>query len=188
LSHDKSIPAFIYPADLFEQVGAPLESRGGRTWWLLHTKSRQEKKVAELLHGSLIPFYLPLVQQRAPDRGRVRINWIPLFRGYVFLWGNDDDRLAALKTNRIAAIHPVLDGGRLTADLANFALLIAQGAALTPESKITAGKRVKVKSGPFSGVEGIVSKRQGKTKLLIVLEAILQGASLNIEDCQLEVI
>jgi len=179
-------PPFIYPHDLFDGAASLSEGNDLRRWWLLHTKSRQEKKVAEALYVQRVPFYLPLIQTKSVVGGRTRTVWTPLFRGYVFLWGREEDRLAALKTNRLAAIHPVTDGAKLGRDLAGFASLIAKGARLTPEAQIAAGQRVRVKSGAFAGHEGLVMKRRGKTKLLVVLEALLQGASLDIEDHLLE--
>jgi len=181
-------PPFIYPPDLFDGAASQTEGDDHRRWWLLHTKSRQEKKVAEALCAQRVPFYLPLIETKSAVGGRTRAAWTPLFRGYVFLWGRDEDRLAALKTNRLAAIHPVTDGAKLSRDLAGFASLIAKGARLTPESQIVAGQRVRVKSGAFAGHEGLVMKRRGKTKLLVVLEALLQGASLDIEDHLLETV
>lgn len=180
-------PPSIYPADLFDRALSSDENEPGRAnWWILHTKSRQEKKVGELLYSLSVPFYLPLLRCTSPSRGRTRTVWTPLFSGYVFLWGGDDERLAALKTNRLAAVHRVADGTRLSRDLAGFASLIEKGAALTPESRIVVGQSVRVKSGPFMGQEGIVMKRRGRTKLLIVLAEVLQGASMDIEDYLLE--
>jgi transcription antitermination factor NusG len=182
-------PPHIYPEDLFDRATLGGEgSDAHRSWWLLHTKSRQEKKVAEALLAQQAPFYLPLIETKSVAGGRSRNVWMPLFRGYVFLWGRAEERLLALKTNRLAAVHPVANGARLCRDLAGFAELIAKGARLTPEAQIVAGQRVRVKSGAFAGHEGVVIKRRGKTKLLVVLEALLQGASLDVEDHLLEAV
>jgi transcription antitermination factor NusG len=186
--HGESPPS-IFPADLFDRaLSSDGNEPGPVNWWVLHTRSRQEKKVGELLHALSVPFYLPLLRCTSPSRGRTRTVWTPLFSGYVFLWGGDNERLAALKTKRLAAIHRVVDGKRLGCDLAGFASLIAKGVALTPESRIVAGQRVRVKSGPFIGQEGMVMKRRGKTKLLVVLAEVLQGASMDIEDYLLEAV
>src|ERR1700736_314877 len=48
----------LFPECLFED---PRSGGGaGYTWWVFHTKPRQEKSLARHLHEKLIPFYLPL--------------------------------------------------------------------------------------------------------------------------------
>jgi transcription antitermination factor NusG len=82
----------------------------------------------------------------------------------------------------------VVDVQRLTNDLWNVQRLIATGAPLTPESRVVPGERVRVRSGPFTGFEGQVLKRHGETRLLVYVEFMRQGASVLLEDCQLDVV
>lgn len=159
-----------------------------RSWWLLHTKARQEKAVALELRSRGLSHYLPLVARRSLSRGRPREAQVPLFPSYVFLFGTAEDRLAAMRTNRLAATHPVADGDQLRRDLAQIAGLIATGAPLTPEARLEPGQRVRVKSGPCAGFEGVLIKRHGKTRLVVRVEQLLQGASVEIEDYRLEAI
>ena len=51
---------------------------------------------------------------------------------------------------------------------------------------IAAGERVRIKSGVLKGVEGIILKRQGKTRVLVSVHFLQQGASVEIEDFQIE--
>ena len=48
----------VYPANLFEGY---TQEASDRSWWVLYTKSRQEKAVARQLLTWTVPFYLPLV-------------------------------------------------------------------------------------------------------------------------------
>lgn len=80
----------------------------------------------------------------------------------------------------------VCDGVSLTADLRQIRQLIETGAPLTLESKLVAGESVRVRSGPFRGVEGIVIRRQNKKRLLVSVKYLQKGASVLLEDCQLE--
>jgi hypothetical protein len=45
---------------------------------------------------------------------------------------------------------------------------------------------VVVRSGMFKGVEGVVIRREGKTRLLVAVNFLEQGASVLLEDCQFE--
>lgn len=179
----------LYPADLLSRPlwsGDDVEELGRGSWWLAHTLPRQEKAVAAALHARDVPFYLPLVTRKSLSRGRTRVARITLFPGYVFICGDDEDRLSVLKTNRVLTVRRAPDGARLQADLRRFWELIAAGAPLLPEARLVTGERVRVKAGPFRDQEGIVIRRNGKTRLLIAIDYLQQGASLEVDDCLLE--
>lgn len=54
-------------------------------WYAIYTKSRNEKKVAELLAAKGYEVYLPLITTRRQWSDRVRKVQVPLFSSYVFL-------------------------------------------------------------------------------------------------------
>jgi transcriptional antiterminator RfaH len=64
--------------------------------------------------------------------------------------------------------------------------LIALDAPLTLEARIEPGRRVRVRSGPMTGLEGLVVKRRGKDWLVVAVEFLGQGASVLLEDFQVE--
>lgn len=173
----------LYPADL---LNCPELNECDGSWWLAHTKPRQEKALASDLCGAEVAFYLPLILRKSLTRGRTRVSRIPLFPGYVFLHGDDSARLQALKTNRVLTATAVADGERLRSQLQRFWDLIAKGAPLVRESRLCAGERVRLKAGPFRGTEGVVLRRDGKTKLLVAIDFLQQGASIEVDDCMLE--
>jgi len=164
-----------------ESVGAGLAC-----WWLAHTLPRQEKAVASALYARDVSYYLPLVTRKSLSRGRTRVAEIALFPGYIFVHGNEEARLNVLKTNRVLTVRAAPDGERLRADLRRFWELICAGAPLLPESRLVTGERVRVKAGPFRDQEGIVIRRNGKTRLMIAIDYLQQGASLEVDDCLLE--
>jgi transcriptional antiterminator RfaH len=182
-----STEQLLYPLDLLS-MGAGEGGAAAGDWWLLHTRSRQEKVVAQELLRLGHSLYLPLVQRRSMTRGRPRVASVPLFPGYVFLFGDGNARLAALKTNRLAAVHEVADGDKLRQDLSTVASLISIGAPLTPEDRLEPGQRVRIKSGPCCGLEGTLVKRHGRGKLVVWISQLLQGASVEIDDCTLEAV
>ena len=100
----------LFPDDLFQEPtdgDQPDGPASERVWWVIYTKSRQEKSLARDLRGYRIPFYLPLVPRDHLIRGRRVHAHIPVFPGYVFLFGSPDERVDALTTNRISRILPV---------------------------------------------------------------------------------
>jgi transcription antitermination factor NusG len=173
----------LYPEVLLDQGTC---QSSDRRWWVLYTKVHQEKALAQQLLGYQIPYYLPLVQKTSVWRGRRFISRVPLFAGYVFLFGTEEERLASLTTNRISRVLFVGDLEGLSRDLRQLWHLIASGAPLTVEQRLAPGQRVRVRSGLLAGLEGRVLKRHGGTRLLVAVDFLQQGASVDIEDCLLE--
>ncbi len=174
-----------FPDDLLEQQGLGLEA--DNRWWAVYTKSRHEKELMRRLCGLNIAFYTPLIARRTRSPGgRTRTAYIALFAGYVFLYGNEFDRCRALTTNCVSRCLRVWDGVQLTRDLRHIHRLIELGAPLTPEARLEPGVRVRVRSGPLAGIEGVVIKRAGATRLQIAVNFLQQGASLLLEDIEAE--
>ena len=173
----------VHPINLLNELSSVDESR---RWWAVYTKARQEKAFARHLLTMDIPFYLPLIAKDNMIRGRRVQSFIPLFGGYVFLFGDEAERSKSLTTNRISTILPVDDQEQLSRDLLQVSTMIDAGAALTIESRLTPGDAVRIKSGPMAGLEGSVINRRGQTRLLVAVKMLQQGVSVEIDDFQLE--
>ena len=173
----------IYPGDLLAGFS---QSAGERLWWVVYTKARQEKALARHLLSREIPFYLPLVAKEQCIRGRKVHSHIPLFGGYVFLFGSEEERIASLTSNRISSILPVADADLLREDLLNVQHLIDSDAPLTVERRLSVGERVRVKAGSMQGMEGVILKRRGKTRMQVAVSFLQQGVSIEIESFLVE--
>jgi len=172
-----------FPEQLLDELAA---APGNRSWWVLYTKARQEKSLARELLQWQVPFYLPQIRKARRVRGRRIESFLPLFSGYLFLLGDESERLQSLKTNRVSRVLPVRDADRLVFDLRQLSHLIASNAPLTVESRLQPGDRVRVRAGVLAGLEGVVLHRRGGTRLLIVVDFLQQGASVEIDDDLLE--
>jgi transcriptional antiterminator RfaH len=173
----------LYPETLLDEAPGDMADR---RWFALYTKARQEKSLARELLKLQIPFYLPLVRKANVSRGRKRISQMPLFGGYVFLFGADEERIRCLATNRISRVLAVERPEQLVFDLRQFRQLIAANAPLTIEARLAPGRRVRVRQGPFAGLEGTVLKRRAETRLLVAINFLQKGASVEIDDFSLE--
>jgi transcriptional antiterminator RfaH len=182
----------LYPGDLFERFVGPDESvvlpgEAEEKWWALYTLSRHEKQLMRKLISINVAFYGPLVPKRyRSPAGRSRISHMPLFPGYVFIYGDNTKRYDALTTNCVSKWFEVPDQIELVEDLQRIKQLIATGHPLTPEARLVKGDPVRVKTGPFAGIDGVVIRRQNKTRLLVGVNFTQQGVSVVLEDCELE--
>ncbi len=173
----------VFPENLFD---GELAEPGDRCWRAIYTKARQEKALARQPVRHQVPFYLPLVAKDNFIRGRQIRSHVPLFNGYVFLFGSEEERVCALTTNRVSRILPVTDQQGLYHDLRQVYRLIESDAPLTVERRLMPGRQVRVKAGAMIGLEGTVISRRGDCRLLIVVDFLQQGASVAIDDFMLE--
>ncbi len=175
----------LFPENLLDnpQLGWETETR----WWALYTKARHEKELMRRLRALNVAFYTPMIarRRRCPS-GRTRIAYVPLFAGYIFIYGTEGDRYRGLTTNCVSRWLPVEDGAALTQDLRQIHRLIESGAPLTPEARLEPGTPVRVRSGCLAGIEGVVISRPGPARLVVSVNFLQQGASLILEDCCLE--
>ena len=177
----------LHPASLLE-IASLTDADGwdNRRWWTIYTKARQEKAIARDLWQQEIPFYLPLIRRPAVyHRHHVTVT-TPLFAGYVFVRASDEERVATLATGRVSRVLAVNDPEQFQRDLQQIQRLIASGAPLTVESRLAPGHRVRVRRGPLAGLEGTVAVRRGQTRLLVQVNFLQKGASVEIHDFLLE--
>ena len=64
--------------------------------------------------------------------------------------------------------------------------VVKTGVPLTVESKLTTGDRVSVSRGPFAGYSGVVIRREGKTRLLLSIQFLDKGVSMEVDEAVLE--
>ena len=164
--------------------------RDERAWRVFYTKSRQEKALAQYLSCRRVPHFLPLHQKHSLTRGRRFSSVVPLFSGYLFLFADRDERVTALESNRVARTIdvPLWQQSQFCNDLLQIQRLIETGLPLTPESRIQPGQLVRIKSGRLAGLEGQVTHRRGGTRLLVTVDYLQQGASIEIDDFTVEIV
>ncbi len=156
------------------------------TWWVAHTKSRNEKALAWDLLKWNIPYFLPLVEKASKRNGRTYRTLLPLFGGYVFFSGDEHSRYKAFTTNRIAGVIPVIDQAGLIHDLSQIFLTLQSGVPLDPHPYLKHGDRCRVIAGPLCGVEGIFLNRKKQTKLILQINILGQAAAVEMDAAMLE--
>lgn len=172
----------IFPANMLDSAAVDPQP-----WWVLYTMSRQEKQLCRLLLKQQIEFYCPTIAKRyRSPGGRVRVSHLPLFPNYVFLRGDEEQRYESVATGCVSRCLPVSDSATFLRDLQQIHQLITLGVPLTPEEKLQPGALVRVKSGPMLGLQGQVLERRGERRLLVSVNFIQRGASLELGDWELE--
>jgi transcription termination/antitermination protein NusG len=157
-------------------------------WYAAYTSANHEKRVAEQLGVREVEHFLPLYEsvRRWKDR-RVRLQ-LPLFPGYVFVRMALRDRLRVMQVPgvaRLVGFHgtPVaLPEEEIEALRAS----LASGVRAEPHPYLTEGGRVRVKSGPLAGLQGILVKRKNKARFVVSVELIQRAMAVEMEGADLE--
>jgi len=157
-------------------------------WWVVHTRSRNEKALAHDLIRKNISYFLPMSWKvRRRSRRTIR-SFLPLFSGYLFFCGQEDQRIELLRTNRVANLIEVNDQQKLLDELVQIDQALRAGAPLTPHKYIKAGQRCRVIAGPLIGLEGIAVKTKSAIRLVLQVDMLGQAASVEIDIDMIEVL
>jgi len=180
---DSASPVLTPESSLLE-ISSQVETG---TWWALYTLARFEKKLMRQLIDIEIPFYGPTISRRyRSPQGRMRTSVEPLFPNYVFIMGDEMARFKAVSTGSVSRWMPVADSMELVTDLRQIRRLILTDSPLAPELRLQPGQKVRVKTGVFKGFEGTIIRRENEVRLLISVRYMGRGASVALDDCQLE--
>lgn len=158
------------------------------TWWVAHTKSRNEKALAWSMAKKGISYFLPMSWKVSSHKGRKTRSLLPLFTGYLFFCGNENQRLDVLRTNRIANIIEVKDQMGLVEDLIPIEQALRAGTNLLTHQYIETGRRCQVTTGPLAGMEGIVVKDQANLRLVLQVNILGQATSVEIDSDMIELL
>ena len=160
-------------------------------WYAVYVKSRHEFRVHEQLTGTHIETFLPTVERLRRWKDRKKLVTFPLFSGYLFVHipKNKDDMLAVLKTHgvvRFLSIKPGKPEPVPDIQITSLKKLVENKVDLDPYPYLTEGQRVRIKSGPLAGVEGILKERRGYQILVLSVDILQQGASVRVEALDVE--
>ncbi len=152
-------------------------------WFAVWTRSRHEQVVREQLSQKQVEVFLPTITKwsRWKDRKK-KIDW-PLFPGYCFARFDPRERLAILKCTGVVSIvsfegepAPIpeheIDGIRRVID---------SDLAFDPVPMIREGTMVEVVHGPLKGVVGRLVRKNEKARLVLSVDLIGQGVSVEVD-------
>jgi len=157
-------------------------------WWVAHTKSRNEKALAQDMIRKDISYFLPMSWKVRRQKGRTIRSLLPLFTGYLFFCGEENQRVEVLRTNRVANLIEVKDQQKLLGELIQVERALRTGTPLVPHKYIKAGQHCRVIGGPLADLRGIVLKTKAVTRLVLQIDMLGQAASVEIDTDMIEVL
>lgn len=164
---------------------SPVDTLVG-VWSLVHTKPRNEKALAGHLAKLGIGFFLPLARCSRRYGGRTVQVQIPLFPGYLFLCGGEEERYATLTTHRAVNVIRVANQEGLKEELRHLYRVTTSEEPVDLYPGIRRGRRCRVIRGILKGLEGVVLRRRDVCRVYVAIEILGQSAEVEIDPSLLE--
>lgn len=129
---------------------------------------------------------LPSYRSAHKYRGKSVVFEKPLFPGYVFLQLQPADAGTVRQNDHVANLLEVFDQATFTRQLQEILLALESNLEVRLAPLITTGTRVRIRTGPLQGIEGLVESRQGQVTVILRLDFINQAAAVKMEADLLE--
>ena len=157
-------------------------------WYAAYTCANHEKKVREQLEQRSVEAFLPVYEtlRRWKDR-RVQVE-MPLFPGYVFVRLALVDRLRVLQVPSVVRLVGFNGHPSALPDEEFEALKkgLTCGVRAKPHPFLTVGRRVRIKSGPLEGRQGILLRRAGRLRVVLSIDLIMRSIIVEVDAAEIE--
>lgn len=152
-------------------------------WHALYTRHQYERLVAQALTGKGFDVFLPQYRAIHLWKDRRKELDLPLFPNYVFIQGGLDRMLNILMT---PGVHSVVAWGGRPADIPQHEIdavrrLVESPLRIQPHPFLNCGDRVRIKSGPLEGIEGILVRNKSACRLVLSVEMLSRSTAVEVD-------
>jgi transcription antitermination factor NusG len=167
-----------------EQAGVRTEKA---SWHALHTKHQHEKYVTDILAEKGFEVFCPTYAEVHRWKDRKKEVTIPLFSGYLFFAGGLDRRIDLLSTPGVCAIVSFGNTPAVVPEKEINAIRLAAASSqrVEPHPFLKEGQKVRVKSGPLAGVEGILQRWKDSFRIVLSVELLGRSVAVQVEQCDI---
>jgi transcription antitermination factor NusG len=159
------------------------ESDSSQSWFALRVKPNAEKAAAAFLRRAGVEEYLPLVRDRRRWSDRWREIDAPLFPGYVFCRMPQDNGIRVVRTPGVLGFvgfggdpAPIPEN-----EIEAVRRMLASGRKLWTLMLQREGQRVRIRSGPLEGLEGVLLKIKDDEHVVVGLELLQRSVAVTLE-------
>jgi len=159
-------------------------------WYAIHTRSRHEKRGAAELERKGFKTFLPLsTEMRQWSDRRMSIE-VPLFSCYAFV-NIDSSASSRVEVLRTAGVVSFVGGNHRSlpvadAEIESVQMLLANRIGFAHHPFLNIGQKVRIRGGALEGVEGILTRFNGTSRLVISVETIQRSLSITVDGYEVE--
>lgn len=160
----------------------------GRHWYAVFTAPQNERSAVRHLGLRDIESFLPTYETMHVWKNRQRVHLVlPLFPCYLFVRIGSRERGRVLQSPGVLRI---VGGGKeqLSVPDATIEFLRSElcGKKIEPYNELVVGQKVRIKSGPMQGLEGILVRKNNNLRFVLTVDLINQHAAVEISADNLE--
>ena len=166
----------------------PSASQATLSWYVVHTKVRQEALALTNLNRQAFECYMPMLRMEKLRRHKATLVEEPMFPRYLFIrldssgsgqsWSPIRSTLGVSQLVRFGGQPAVVDSKLIE-------LLRAREQVGQSERLFRSGERVVVADGPFAGIEAIFKATDAESRSMILLEMLSKPVAMRIETASL---
>jgi transcription antitermination factor NusG len=152
-------------------------------WFAVSTIPRHEKRVSELMGQHDIETFFPVYRAERQWKKRAPVILdLPLFPTYIFARIGHPQKSRVLNTPGVISIvgngkEPLpIPGGEIETLRAGLRERPAE-----PHLHLAIGDRVRIKSGPLAGLDGILVFKRNRFRMVLAINLIMQSISVEID-------
>lgn len=148
-----------------------------KAWYLAYCRSKEEERASLHLKNQEIDCYYPMVEVERIVRGKRTKRMEPLFPSYLFV-NVDLEQCPPTRLNSTRGIRHIVRFGGLWCEVPKVMIYNMMCHEDSDElrarmSKLPkCGDKVRIKSGPFSGLEAIYKEPDGETRSILLLDML----------------
>jgi transcription antitermination factor NusG len=181
----EAAPGQLYPGECLAHGGDAQPD-----WYAAYTMSRHEKRIAAHCDRIGIEPFLPLCTSQRSWKNRTTVDLqMPLFPNYIFVRLLPQDHGPLMRLPGLLSLVGNASGPVVIPD-GDMELLrrIIACKTVEPHPFMAKGDKVRVTTGPLSGLIGVVLKKSNGLRFIVTLDAIGKSVSLDIDGSALELI
>lgn len=157
-------------------------------WYALYTSARHEKRVAQQIERRRLSCFLPLYRSVRRWKDRRKELELALFPGYVFVQMSLSSKLRVLEVPGVVRLVS-FNGQPAPLPAEEIEALrnrLSGSAKVEPHPYFRAGRKVRVRSGPFQGLEGVIMRRKDRCRLIFSIDLIQRSLAVELDEADLE--
>ena len=158
------------------------------SWYVVHTKPRQESVALAQLERQGYICYLPFIQAERIRRGKASLAPEPLFPRYLFIYLDSSQQGKSWAPIRsTVGVSNLVQFGQRTAKV-NEALIEAlktREQTIPAKELFQAGDAVTITAGPLKGLDAIYQTSNAERRAMILIELLSKTIDLQIDTAHL---
>jgi transcriptional antiterminator RfaH len=154
-------------------------------WYLVYTKSRQERCALNNLEQQGYQCYLPTMPSERLQQGALTVLDQPLFPRYLFIrlgLGDTAKSWAPIRSTRGVSrlVKFGVEPAKVDDDLIELLKAKESAANDEPARLFNPGERVRLLAGPFAGIEGIYQMAEGERRVMVLIELMSKPVAVGV--------